>query len=66
MSINKDQVKGRVKEVTGAAKEGAGKITRDKAMEGDGRLQKKLGKVQSAIGDFKSDVKDSAKSSRRD
>ncbi len=61
MSINKDQVKGRVTEAKGAAKESVGKLVRDRAMEGDGRLQKKRGKVQSAIGDFESAVDDSAK-----
>ena len=59
MSINKDQVKGRVEEVKGSFKEAAGKVVGDTTLEAKGNIQKNLGKVQAKVGDFKRDLKDS-------
>jgi uncharacterized protein YjbJ (UPF0337 family) len=61
MSINKDQVKGRVEEAKGTLKEVTGKIVGDKKLEVKGNIQKNLGKVQEKLGDIKQDVKDSSK-----
>ena len=61
MSINKDQVKGRVEEVKGAVKEGTGKVLGDKTLEAKGNIQKNFGKVQAKVGDVEKDLKDSAK-----
>jgi uncharacterized protein YjbJ (UPF0337 family) len=61
MSMNKDQVKGRVEEAKGAIKEATGKVMDDKTLEAKGNIEKNLGKVQAKFGDVKQDVKDSSK-----
>jgi len=61
MSINKDQVKGRVEEAKGSIKEATGKVVGDRTLEAKGNIEKNLGKVQAKVGDFKQDVKHSAK-----
>ena len=40
MSMNKDQVKGRVKEVEGKIKEVAGKLVGNETLEAKGKIQK--------------------------
>ena len=61
MSINKDQVKGRVEEAKGAVKEVAGKLVGNETLEAKGNIQKNIGKVQSKLGDLKQDITESAK-----
>ena len=61
MSINKDQVKGRVKEAEGKIKEAAGKLVGNEKLEAKGKVQKILGKAQAKFGDVKQDIKDAAK-----
>jgi len=61
MSMNKDQVKGRVGEAKGAIKEATGKVMDDKTLEAKGNIEKNLGKVQAKFGDIKQDVKDASK-----
>jgi len=63
MSMNKDQVKGRVKETKGKIKQVAGKIVGNEKLEEKGRTQKILGKAQAKFGDVKKDVKDAVKHS---
>ena len=58
MSINKDQVKGHIKEAEGMIKEAAGKLVGNEKLEAKGKVQKILGEAQAAIGDIKQDVKD--------
>lgn len=55
--MNKDQAKGRVKEVKGKVKEVAGKVTGDKNLEQKGKIQNAAGKVQAGYGDLKEDLK---------
>ena len=55
--MNHDQVKGRVKETAGKAKEVAGHVVGDKKLEEKGKMQKVLGKVQAGYGDLKHDLK---------
>jgi uncharacterized protein YjbJ (UPF0337 family) len=55
--MNKDQVKGRIREAEGAAKETAGKVSGNKSLEQKGKLQKAAGKGQALFGDAKSDLK---------
>ncbi len=57
MSINKDQVKGRITVAKGAVKEAAGKLVGDKMMQAKGNIQKNLGKVQVKLGDIKEHLK---------
>lgn len=60
MTMNKDQVKGRVKEAKGAIKEAAGKLVGNETLEAKGKVQRTLGKAQAKFGDVKQDVKDAA------
>jgi uncharacterized protein YjbJ (UPF0337 family) len=61
MSINKDQVKGRIEETKGSIKEATGKLVGDETLEAKGNIQKNLGKVQKKLGDIKQVAKDSSK-----
>ncbi len=61
MSTNKDQTKGRVKEVEGKVKEFAGKLVGNEKLEVKGKIQKILGKAQAKFGDVKQDMKNSKK-----
>ncbi len=56
--MNKDQVKGQVKEVVGTLKEATGKVIGDKSLEAKGLAEKLVGKVQTEVGNIKSDLKD--------
>lgn len=54
--MNKDQIEGRAGKVKGTVKEVAGKVTGKDSLKLKGKLQKAVGKVQAAYGDFKDDV----------
>ena len=56
--MNKDQVKGRVDQAKGSVKEATGKALGDRELEGEGKVDKASGKVQSTYGDTKEKVKD--------
>lgn len=56
--MNKDQVKGRIKEARGKVKEAAGKVSGDETLEQKGKLQKLAGKVQAGYGDIKKNIED--------
>lgn len=56
--MNKDQVKGSIKEATGKAKKVTGKIVGNKNMEVEGNVEETLGKVQRGFGDLKDDLED--------
>lgn len=55
--MNKDQVKGRLKEAKGKVKEVTGKIIGNKSLEQEGKIQKLTGDVQADFGDLKNDLK---------
>lgn len=55
--MNKDQVKGRLKEAKGEIKKDAGKLVGNKSLEAEGVIDKATGKVQSALGDGKNAIK---------
>jgi uncharacterized protein YjbJ (UPF0337 family) len=61
MTINKDQVQGRVDEVKGAIKETAGKTVGNPSLQVKGNIEKNLGKVQAKVGDVTEDLKKSSK-----
>ena len=61
MSVNKDQVKGQIKEVGGMIKEVTGKIVGNEKLEQKGKNQKVRGEAQAAIGDIKADVKEAVR-----
>ena len=58
--MNKDQVKGRIKEAKGTVKEVAGKTVGNESLELKGKIQKTVGKVQAGYGDLKDDLKKSS------
>jgi uncharacterized protein YjbJ (UPF0337 family) len=59
MSMNKDQIKGRVNEAKGTVKEAAGKLVGNEKLEVKGKVQKVVGKAQAKFGDVKKHVKES-------
>ncbi len=54
--MNKDQVNGRVETVKGNLKEAAGKLVGNERLTTEGQADQVAGKVQSTVGDVKSDV----------
>jgi uncharacterized protein YjbJ (UPF0337 family) len=58
-TMNKDQVKGRLEEAKGKAKEVTGKAIGNKSLEQKGKVQNVGGKVQAGYGDLKEDIKKS-------
>jgi uncharacterized protein YjbJ (UPF0337 family) len=55
--MNKDQVKGRIREAKGTVKETAGKVTGKESLEQKGKLQKAAGKAQAGYGDIKNHIR---------
>ncbi|MGO9124821.1 MAG: CsbD family protein [Terriglobales bacterium] len=55
MSINKDQVKGRVEEAKGKLKEVTGKLVGNEKLQVKGKVQKFAGAAQAKFGDVKRD-----------
>lgn len=53
MSSDDDHAKGTANTIAGKIKEGLGKLTGDKSLEGEGHLDQAKGKGQSALGDIK-------------
>jgi uncharacterized protein YjbJ (UPF0337 family) len=60
MSINKDQVEGRIKEAAGTVQESAGKAVGNTKQEIKGAINKTAGAAQAKYGDVKSDLRDAA------
>ena len=56
-AMNKDQVKGRIKETEGKIKAAAGKLVGNKYLEAKGIMQQTEGEMQTKYGDLKSDLK---------
>jgi uncharacterized protein YjbJ (UPF0337 family) len=54
--MNKDQIKGRAKEVTGKVKEIAGRAVGNPRVEADGDDDQLIGKVQKTYGDIKNEA----------
>ncbi|CAA9310867.1 MAG: UPF0337 protein blr1496 [uncultured Microvirga sp.] len=55
--VDDDRVKGSGKNLKGNLKEGAGKLTGDSKLEGEGKMDKLAGKVQNAVGGIKDAIK---------
>jgi uncharacterized protein YjbJ (UPF0337 family) len=56
-TMNKEQIKGTVKDLTGKAQEAAGKAIDDKEMQAKGLQKQVAGNVEKAVGDAKQGVK---------
>ena len=61
MTINRHQVKGRMKIGKGAINEATGRLIGNKMLQVKGKIQKNLGKVQAKLGDIKARVTSSIK-----
>ena len=61
MGINKDQVKGRAKELEGKVQEVAGKMVGSEHQQAKGNVKKNLGELQARFGDAKEKIKESHK-----
>ena len=55
--MDKDRVKGSATNLGGKVKEGAGKLTGDQKLQGQGKLDQAKGKVQNAFGGIKDAIK---------
>lgn len=55
--MNKDQVKGRLKQAEGKVKEVTGKVVGNETLEQKGKVEKVVGEVQSDYGDLKENIK---------
>jgi uncharacterized protein YjbJ (UPF0337 family) len=51
-----DKMKGRFHELKGTIKEKVGKVTNDRELRAEGKIEKNTGKVQQKIGDAKDEV----------
>ena len=56
--MNKNQVKGTIKDIAGKAQEGAGKLVGNKEQQAKGLLKQAEGKAEKKFGDAKEVVKD--------
>ncbi len=61
MGINKDQVEGRAKEVSGKIQEKFGNLTGNKTQEAKGIINKTVGAAQAKLGDVVEHAKDANK-----
>jgi len=59
--MDKDRVAGSVKQAKGTIKEKVGKVVGDKKLEAEGKAEKVVGKVQSAVGELKDTVRGALK-----
>jgi uncharacterized protein YjbJ (UPF0337 family) len=55
--MDKDRTEGQAKQVTGAIKDAAGKLTGDAKLQAEGKAEKTEGKIQNAIGGLKDTLK---------
>lgn len=58
--MNKDQIKGTAKDISGKIQEEAGKITGSKEDQAKGLAKQVEGKIQKGVGDAKETIKDAA------
>jgi uncharacterized protein YjbJ (UPF0337 family) len=59
--MDKQHIKGAADKAKGAVKDAAGKLTGDKQMQAEGKLDKAKGEARSAVGDVKDAVRRSTK-----
>ena len=55
--MDKDRIDGAGKQIKGAVKDAAGKLSGDRRLEAEGKVDKAVGKVQSEVGKVKDDVR---------
>jgi uncharacterized protein YjbJ (UPF0337 family) len=59
--MNKDQVKGAAKDVTGKLQQKAGKLVGNEKLQARGLANQVSGKIQKGVGDVKEALKDAGK-----
>lgn len=59
--MDKDRAEGAGKQVKGSIKDAAGKLTGDKKLQAEGKIDKATGKVQSEFGKAKDAARDAVK-----
>ena len=59
--MNKDQIKGTVKDIAGRAQEKLGKVTGSQELQAKGAARQVEGKAQKGVGNVKEGVKDASK-----
>jgi uncharacterized protein YjbJ (UPF0337 family) len=59
--MDKDRIEGAGKQVKGAIKDAAGKVTGDRKLQAEGKADKLVGKVQSEVGKAKDAVHNAVK-----
>lgn len=55
--MDKNRTEGTKREVSGAVKEGVGKVTGDRSKEAAGNIEKNTGKVQRKVGEATDDIR---------
>ena len=59
--MDKDRIEGAGKQVKGAIKDAAGKVTGDRKLQAEGKADKIVGKVQNEVGKAKDAVRDASR-----
>jgi uncharacterized protein YjbJ (UPF0337 family) len=57
-NVDKDRIEGAGKQVKGAIKDAAGKITGDAKLQSEGKADKAEGKIQNAVGGLKDKIRE--------
>ena len=63
--MDREHVKGAADKAKGTIKEGAGKLTGDKSLEAEGKMDKAKGSAHNAAGDVKDAVRDAADAAKK-
>jgi uncharacterized protein YjbJ (UPF0337 family) len=63
--MDKDRIDGAGKQVKGAVKDAAGKITGDVGLQVEGKAEKVAGKIQGEVGKAKDEARDAVKDAAR-
>ena len=56
--MDKDRIEGAARQMKGAVKDAAGKLTGDAKLQSEGKADKLAGKVQNAVGGLKDSLRD--------
>lgn len=63
--MDKDRIDGAGKEIKGAIKDAAGKVTGNVGLQAEGKADKAAGKVQGEVGKAKDETRDAVKDAAR-
>lgn len=59
--MDKDRIAGGAKKITGRIKEGVGKVTGNRRLEDEGKIEKTGGKIQDKVGQVKDKLRNKGK-----